>query len=77
MPKLFRLSVKAINDLQNVFKYTLENWGAEQAKKYTLFIESSFEQIGINDFFVKELNISSKNRILNIIFTSLKNTELF
>ena len=47
MSKFF-LSLDADEDLQDIYIYTEEKWGAKQAEKYTLDLYEAFELIGDN-----------------------------
>ncbi|MBL4761046.1 MAG: type II toxin-antitoxin system RelE/ParE family toxin [Mariprofundaceae bacterium] len=44
----FFLSLDADEDLQNIYIFTEEKWGAKQAEKYTLELYGAFELISDN-----------------------------
>lgn len=41
MPGAFRLSPLAQADLDEIFDYTVRQWGLDQAERYTLMLESA------------------------------------
>ncbi|MGH8551388.1 MAG: type II toxin-antitoxin system RelE/ParE family toxin [Methylococcales bacterium] len=43
-----RLTRMAENDLEEIWYYTLSEWGEEQANQYAAFIEEGFHMIGKN-----------------------------
>lgn len=45
MKNRFRISEKALEDLENIWLYTLENWSAEQADRYYNLIMAECEYI--------------------------------
>lgn len=67
MRKQVRLSKLAIIDLKNIFDYTSRKWGIEQAKKYTLLIESTFKKIDREAFCIKRLGDTFELRKLNYL----------
>ena len=44
----FFLSYEAEEDLQNIYNYSEEQWGEEQATKYIFDLDSSFRNLGQN-----------------------------
>ena len=72
MHKKIRLSKKAINDLKNIWDYTLEKWGVEQAKKYTLLIELSFGEIDSEAFFIKTAGYTHRIREMGYLEYNVK-----
>ena len=42
---IFRLTVKALDDLKSIGRYTGLNWGREQRNKYLSMLDSSFHAI--------------------------------
>ncbi|MFT4549777.1 MAG: toxin ParE1/3/4 [Verrucomicrobiales bacterium] len=44
----FSLRPKAISDLEEIWEYTVEAWGEEQAERYVRLINKSFRQIADN-----------------------------
>jgi toxin ParE1/3/4 len=45
MPHSYELSAEADNDLLNIYEYTTENFGEDQAVKYLLGLEQLFHTI--------------------------------
>jgi len=43
---VYELTEAAEADLQAIARYTVENWGAEQARRYGELVESHFRAIG-------------------------------
>ncbi len=43
LPTNFRLSALAKKDLNNIFKYTIRNWGEVQAKEYAQKLSDGFD----------------------------------
>ena len=44
----YKLTNKAVEDLTEIWDYTIENWSEEQAEKYYLALISSFDDIAKN-----------------------------
>ena len=44
----FRLSPKAVSDMQNIWDYTLETWDKDQAKSYVRLLNQSFADLAEN-----------------------------
>jgi toxin ParE1/3/4 len=44
----YKLTKKAVEDLENIWDYTFEKWSLEQADKYYSLLISSFNLIGEN-----------------------------
>jgi toxin ParE1/3/4 len=44
----YKLSVKAAEDLENIWLYTFENWSAEQADRYINLIFDEIEYVADN-----------------------------
>jgi toxin ParE1/3/4 len=44
----FTLTNKAIADLKNIGRYTLEHWGREQRNLYLQMLDASFQQLATN-----------------------------
>ena len=41
----FRLSPAAVGDLEEIWRYTAQQWNAEQAERYLDLLNSAFEQL--------------------------------
>ena len=48
MPPKFIVSRSAQNDLRAIARYTTEQWGAEQAKKYAAGLQTCFQTLAEN-----------------------------
>lgn len=44
----YKLSVKASEDIENIWLYTFENWSLEQADRYINLIFDEIEYVGAN-----------------------------
>jgi toxin ParE1/3/4 len=44
----YRISVKAREDLENIWRYTFENWSQEQADRYVNLIFDEIEYLATN-----------------------------
>jgi toxin ParE1/3/4 len=44
----YRLTPAAKNDIIDIWNYTVESWGAGQAEKYLLYIESQLDRLADN-----------------------------
>lgn len=44
----FSLRPKAIADLEEIWDYTVETWGEEQAERYLRLIDQSFRKVADN-----------------------------
>lgn len=49
MSSLFELTTSADADIEEIVRYTLDQWGAEQATKYVRRLDQHFEAIGSGD----------------------------
>lgn len=45
---VYKISVKAADDIENIWFYTFENWSAEQADKYVKLILDEIERLSQN-----------------------------
>ena len=55
------LRQKAIDDLNNIWNYTFEQWSENQANKYYATIKLACKEIGMNPFLGREYHRISKN----------------
>ena len=44
----YKLTIKAVDDLSNIWNYTLEKWSEKQADKYYNMLVDSFNEIARN-----------------------------
>ena len=44
----YKLTIKAVDDLSNIWNYTLEKWSEKQADKYYNILVDSFNEIARN-----------------------------
>lgn len=44
----YRLTPAAVRDLENIWRYTLDEWGIEQAHRYTDDLAAAFDQLVLN-----------------------------
>ena len=65
MAKLF-FRQEAINDINDIWKYTFENWSLNQADKYYTMIKSACDEI------MKNPNIGTKYDNINKILQGFK-----
>ena len=52
----YKISVKASEDLENIWLYTFENWSQEQADKYVNIIFDEIEYLAENPKFGKDFS---------------------
>jgi toxin ParE1/3/4 len=55
------LRQEAIDDLNNIWKYTFEKWSETQADKYYTMLKLSCKEIGVNPEIGKDYNIIYNN----------------
>jgi len=44
----FKLTLSALEDVENIARYTLENWNAAQGEKYLDKLDAGFQQLAEN-----------------------------
>ncbi len=57
----YKISVKASEDIENIWLYTFENWSLEQADRYVNLIFDEIEFLANNPKSGKDLNHIRKN----------------
>jgi toxin ParE1/3/4 len=57
----YKISVKAVEDIENVWLYTLENWSLKQADRYINLIFDEIEYLTNNPTSGKDFNYIRKN----------------
>lgn len=57
----YKISVKASEDIENIWLYTFENWSLEQADRYTNLILDEIEYLADNPNSGKDFNHIRKN----------------
>lgn len=57
----YKISVKASDDIEKIWLYTLENWSFEQADRYIHLIFDEIEFIALNPYLGKDSNHIRKN----------------
>lgn len=57
----YKISVKASEDIENIWLYTFENWSVEQADRYVNLIIDEIEYIASNPNSGKDFNHIRKN----------------
>lgn len=57
----FRISVKAAEDIENIWLYTFENWSKEQADRYFSLLFEEIQYLANNPSGGKEISLIRKN----------------
>ena len=57
----YQLSVKAADDLEKIWLYTLENWQLEQADKYINLLFDEMEYVSANPLSGKDISTIREN----------------
>lgn len=57
----YKISVKASEDIENIWLYTFENWSLEQADRYISLILNEIEYLADNPKSGKDVNRIRKN----------------
>jgi toxin ParE1/3/4 len=57
----YRISVKAADDIENIWLYTFESWSKEQADRYVNLIFDEIEYLANNPDSGKDINSIRKN----------------
>lgn len=57
----YKLSVKAAEDIENIWLYTLENWSPEQADRYVNLIFDEIEYLSVSPESGKDFSHVRKN----------------
>ena len=57
----YKISVKAAEDIENIWLYTLQNWSLEQADRYVNLIFAEIKYLAQNHLSGKEINNIRKN----------------
>lgn len=57
----YKISKKALEDIENIWLYTFENWSQEQADRYTNLIFDEIEYLSLNPSVGKDFNHVRKN----------------
>ena len=57
----YRISVKASEDIKNIWLYTFENWSQEQADRYVNLIFDEIEYLAVNPGSGKDFSHVRKN----------------
>jgi len=57
----YNISKKALEDIENIWLYTFENWSKEQADRYINLIFDEIEYLALNPFAGKSFNHVRKN----------------
>lgn len=57
----YKISVKASEDIENIWLYTFENWSLEQADRYVNLIFDEIEYLSANPMFGKDFSHIRKN----------------
>lgn len=60
----YKISVKASEDIENVWLYTFENWSLEQADRYVNLIFDEIEYLSENPTSGKDFSISEKTTVI-------------
>ena len=58
---IYKISVKATEDIENIWLYTFENWSLEQADRYVNLIFDEIEYLAENPKSGKDYNHIRKN----------------
>lgn len=48
MPKIFKLRPKAVNDLENIYDYSVQEWGLNRAETYIHDLETTLQNLADN-----------------------------
>lgn len=70
---MIKISVKAYEDLENIYDYTLSNWGAKQAENYRRKLDEMFSLLLANP----EIGRSILSRPGYRFFPFLKHTIIY
>jgi len=57
----YKISKKALEDIENIWLYTFENWSQEQADRYINLIFDEIEYLSLNPSVGKDFNHVRKN----------------
>lgn len=57
----YKISVRASNDIENIWLYTFENWSVEQADRYVNLIFDEIEYLAVHSTSGKDYNHIRKN----------------
>ena len=57
----YRISGKALEDIEHIWLYTFENWSLEQAERYVNLIFDEIEYVAENPFSGKDYSYIRKN----------------
>lgn len=57
----YKISVKALEDIENIWLYTFENWSLEQADRYVDLIFNEIEYVADNPYSGRDFNYIRKN----------------
>ncbi|MDB1122397.1 type II toxin-antitoxin system RelE/ParE family toxin [Vibrio algarum] len=47
---MYKLSLKAVQDFSDIYQYTLNNFGEQQAEQYTFEMESCLSSLGFSPY---------------------------
>jgi toxin ParE1/3/4 len=56
----YKLSIDALNDLQEIWDYSFKNWGDKQAISYVNKLIDCFEKIACGDILYKNITLEDK-----------------
>jgi toxin ParE1/3/4 len=76
----YKISVKASEDIEDIWLYTFENWSLEQADRYVNLILDEIEYLAVNPTSGKDFNHIRQNYRCSkvkshLIFYRLSNTQ--
>ena len=75
MSKKYRISQQAIEDLENIWFYTLKKWSRTQADRYYNLIIEEIEFVADNFMTGKSAEQTRKNYQVQILFLQLSGYE--
>ena len=79
---MYKLSLKAVKDFSGIYQYTLNNFGEQQAERYTFEMESCLSSLGFSpylgrDYSYLKAGIKRYDISKHAIFYRIRITRIF